>query len=90
MRNLSLDKDFRDSLHRLLDNAGSLEDHALKHGLVGLLKNLCLPGYLKTELGLPVMKAMLDMEVWSSKNAMMGTVQGGSVVIMRHLCRENR
>lgn len=86
---LSKDEEFVKALKELLARASSIDDAGVRHGLIGLLKNLCLPRYFKDSLGQSILMALLGMDVWAAGSAMLGTVQGGAVVVVRLLCRNN-
>lgn len=86
---LSGDEGFVSSLQDLLRQASKIEDAGVRHGLIGLLKNLCLPRYFKDRFGRMILSALLEMDVWAASNATLGTVQGGAVVVARLLCRDN-
>jgi hypothetical protein len=61
-----------------------------QHALVGLLKNLAHPPENKVILGdAGVISRLLEMEVFSDKRDVVGTVQGGSAGLIKLLCLEN-
>jgi hypothetical protein len=61
-----------------------------QHALVGLLKNLAHPPENKVILGdAGVIGRLLEMEVFSDKRDVVGTVQGGSAGLIKLLCLDN-
>jgi hypothetical protein len=61
-----------------------------QHALVGLLKNLAHPSENKVILGdAGVIGRLLEMEVFSDKRDVVGTVQGGSAGLIKLLCLDN-
>jgi len=61
-----------------------------QHALVGLLKNLAHPPENKVVLGdAGVIGRLLEMEVFSDKRDVVGTVQGGSAGLIKLLCLDN-
>ena len=65
-------------------------DVKLQHALVGLLKNLAIPKANKTILGeAGVIAGLRDMNAWSSERDLLGSVQGGAIGVVKHLCNGN-
>jgi len=61
-----------------------------QHALVGLLKNLAHPPENKVILGdAGVIGRLLEMEVFSDKRDVVGTVQGSSAGLIKLLCLDN-
>jgi hypothetical protein len=61
-----------------------------QHALIGLLKNLAHPPENKVILGdAGVIGRLLEMEVFSDKRDVVGTVQGGSAGLIKLLCLDN-
>jgi len=62
----------------------------MQHAVIGLLKNLAHPPENKVILGeAGVVGRLLDMEVFSDKRDVVGTVQGGSAGLIKLLCMDN-
>jgi hypothetical protein len=61
-----------------------------QHSVIGLLKNLAHPPENKVILGdAGVISRLLEMEVFSDKRDVVGTVQGGSAGLIKLLCLDN-
>lgn len=61
-----------------------------QHAVIGLLKNLAHPPENKVILGdAGVISQLLEMEVFSDKRDVVGTVQGGSAGLIKLLCLDN-
>ncbi|RSH91390.1 hypothetical protein EHS25_009689 [Saitozyma podzolica] len=61
-----------------------------QHAVVGLLKNLSIPTTNKAALGQAgVIAKLASMSVWSPERDLVGSVQGGSVGVVKNLCRDN-
>lgn len=62
----------------------------IQHALIGLLKNLSIPAANKTVLGeLNLPDKFVQMECWTDKRDMVGSVQGGAIGVVKNLCRGN-
>lgn len=61
----------------------------VQHALVGLLRNLAIPGPNKRKLGnAGVLPRLLAMGPWAAERDMLGSVQGGAVGIVKQLVRD--
>ncbi|BEJ07091.1 hypothetical protein CcaverHIS641_0403600 [Cutaneotrichosporon cavernicola] len=61
----------------------------VQHALVGLLRNLSIPGPNKRKLGdAGVLSRLLAMGPWAPERDMLGSVQGGAVGIVKQLVRD--
>jgi hypothetical protein len=59
-----------------------------QHAVIGLLKNLSIPTTNKAALGQAgVIVKLASMSVWSPERDLVGSVQGGSVGVVKNLCR---
>ncbi len=62
----------------------------IQHALIGLLKKMSIPSVNKTVLGeLDLPDKFVQMECWSDKRDMVGSVQGGAIGVVKNLCRGN-
>jgi hypothetical protein len=62
----------------------------LQHSVIGLVKNLANPPQNKAILGdAGVIDRLMEMEVFSDKRDMVGTIQGGSAGLLKLLCLSN-
>jgi hypothetical protein len=54
------------------------------------LKNLAIPAVNKSILGSAgIIEGICDMGVWLKKKDMLGSIQGGGVSVVKHLCYGN-
>jgi hypothetical protein len=78
-------------LIHLLNTATSETPAQITHSLIGLLRNLALAPHpeLKQQLVGPVIAACVRIGVFTREKDILGSVQGGAVVLLRLLCRNN-
>ncbi|ORY33383.1 hypothetical protein BCR39DRAFT_519645 [Naematelia encephala] len=61
----------------------------VQHAMIGLLRNLSVPIATRITMGSAgVMERLVDMGVWKEDRDILGSVQGGAVVLIKNLCRE--
>lgn len=75
---------------RLVELLVPSSDVKLQHALVGLLKNLAIPKANKAALGKAgVIAGLRDMNAWAKERDLLGSVQGGAIGVVKHLCNGN-
>jgi hypothetical protein len=75
---------------RLVELLSPSSDVKLQHALVGLLKNLAIPKSSKAVLGdAGVINGLSAMKAWAKERDLLGSVQGGAIGVVKHLCNGN-